>query len=86
MHRGMRNERFGSCNWWHKAKAYAGISNFTSQIPDLATIDGKLVEADSDKAEVLASFFASQCSTPISEAGTTPTKSRSHLLPLQPKE
>lgn len=72
MHRGMRNERFGSYNWWHKAKAYARISNFTSQIPDLETIDGKLVEADSDKAEVLASFFASQCSTPISEAGIDP--------------
>ena len=62
MHRGMRNERFGSYNWWHKAKAYARLSNSTSQIPDLETIHGKFVEAESDKAEVLASFFASQCS------------------------
>ena len=72
MHRDIQNEKRGSYSWWQKAKAYARISASTSRIPDpdLETDDGKLVRSDSEKAEVLASFFASQCSIPSSGADT----------------
>ncbi len=72
LHQDIRCEMHGSRRWWNKAKAYAKISAPTSRIPDLETGDGKIVRSDTEKAELLASFFSSQCSSRSSDEDVDP--------------
>ena len=51
----------GSHRWWNHAKRLAKISNTSSPIPDFEHND-MVASPDSDKANLLADFFASQCS------------------------
>ena len=64
-------------------KGYVQISSTTSQIADVDTIDSKFVNPDPDKAEVLVSFFTSQCSTSSGEdidPGTLYSLLENHLI------
>ena len=53
----------GSRAWWRKAKALARITTPVEPIPDM-TNDGHAVSNQTEKAELLASFFAKQCTAP----------------------
>ena len=52
----------GSHRWWQKAKALAKISSPKDAIPELACPDsGERASSDTKKANLLADFFAKQC-------------------------
>ena len=53
----------GSSAWWRKAKVLARITTPVEPIPDM-TNDGHTVSNQTEKAELLASFFAKQCTAP----------------------
>ena len=64
----LENEIDGSFKWWQKAKKLARISTPNEQIPDLL-VDGKVADTPLEKANLLAQFFARQC-TDNSGSGT----------------
>ena len=51
----------GSSAWWRKAKSIARISAPTENLPDLTTADGLTVSNELEKANLLAKYFATQC-------------------------
>ena len=51
----------GSNAWWRKAKSIARISAPTENLPDLTTADGLTVSDELEKANLLAKYFATQC-------------------------
>ena len=53
----------GSSAWWRKAEVLARITTPVEPIPDM-TNDGHTVSKQTEKAELLASFFAKQCTAP----------------------
>ena len=53
----------GSHRWWSVAKDLAGIKKSSTAVPELHN-NGAEVSSDFDKANLLASFFASQCTCP----------------------
>ena len=57
----LTTETDGSQRWWRLAKQLAHLDNPRNPIPDLSTDDNTLVSTDDKKAELLATFFASQC-------------------------
>ena len=63
LHNSIREEDFGSHRWWTKAKRMARITSPSAPIPDLSYND-QMASSDIDKANVLALYFAQQCSDP----------------------
>ena len=64
-------EPLGSHQWWTKAKKISNISSPKTSIPDLEE-GSTLATTDDDKAEVLANFFAAQCSAQTSSSEQSP--------------
>ena len=59
----LRHLRPSSAAWWAKAKRIAKISSPPQLIPPLQSSSGTIADSDGEKAEVLAQFFAKQCSS-----------------------
>ena len=67
----LASEIDGSHRWWQKAKALAKISSPKDVIPELACPDsGERASSDTKKANLLADFFAKQCTDrPAGDSG-----------------
>ena len=61
----LQNEIDGSQNWWTKAKRLSRISTPQISLPTLKCPEtNSIVDTPSGKAELLANFFAKQCTSP----------------------
>ena len=59
----LRHLRPSSAAWWVKAKRIAKISSPPQLILPLQSSSGTIADSDGEKADVLAQFFAKQCSS-----------------------
>lgn len=71
LHARLDNISCGSRTWWQAVKGLAHLLPPRSPLPDLL-VDGRPATSDADKAEVLADFFAQQC-TDQSRESTEPS-------------
>lgn len=68
-HAKLRDEADGSHRWWRLAKSLARITNPTVSIPDMSD-NGIALSSENDKADLLARFFARQCTDANPQADT----------------
>ena len=61
-----------ACSWWKLVKTTLGQS-YTTDIPAIKSYAGKLIVDIKEKAELLNSYFANQCTLNISDCLTTNT-------------
>ncbi len=72
LHAELDQEIDGSRHWWQKAKSAAKISkaNASTTIPDLEE-NNVIATTPTQKSDMLATFFARQCSTPTPDSNDT---------------